>query len=88
MGPVSICKEALLPAQMASLPFSPPKQSFERFGPLDLPLDSEISHEKALVVIENDKDFCRVDSLKSYQDLHEVLASYESGKGTRLLGHF
>ena len=44
MGPVSICKEALLPAQMASLPFSPPKQSFERFGPLDLPLETDICH--------------------------------------------
>lgn len=79
LGPVSICKEALLPAQMASLPFSPPKQCFERFGPLDLPLDTEISHDRALVVVENDKEFCRVDSLKSFQELHEVLASYKSG---------
>ena len=86
MGPVRICKQALLPSQ--SVPFSLPKQSFERFGPVELTLEADISHDKALIVVENDKDFCRVDSLQSHQELLEILNGYQSGKEPRLLGHF
>ena len=42
LGPVKITKDVLLPSQVESLPFTRPKQSFERFGPLELPLEEEI----------------------------------------------
>jgi hypothetical protein len=42
IGPVAITKATLLPAQEELLPFARPKQSFERFGPIELPLDQDI----------------------------------------------
>ena len=63
IGPVKITKDALLPALDHTLSFARPKQSFERFGPLNLPLDEDISHDQALIVIENDENYSRVDKL-------------------------
>lgn len=63
----------LLPAQMDLLPFSRPKQSFERFGPVDLDWEKDICHDLVLAVIENDKDYCRVDTLQSLDELKAVL---------------
>lgn len=59
----------MLPYGYADLPFERPKQSFERFGPLNLSFENDICHDQALVVIEHDANFCRVDDLKSSEDL-------------------
>lgn len=87
LGPVKITRDALLPAFVEFLPFARPKQSFERFGPVELPLDEDISHEHALVVIENDEDFCRVDTLQNFAEVAKILEGLASGdKDARLFG--
>jgi len=83
LGPVPIDSSVLLPGP---LPFARPKQSFERFGPLEFTMD-EICNDHALVVIENDKDYCRVDSLGSYAELITVLEELKQpGTSRRLFG--
>ena len=80
IGPVKITKNALLPAGVDKLPFARPIQSYERFGPLYLSLEEDVSHDQALIVIENDANFCRIDSLQSSDDLLKILDGLSKGE--------
>ena len=74
LGPLPITEHLLRPRK--TLPFAVPKQNYLKFGPLDIPFD-DISKEYALVAIEHDAGFCRIDGLNSFQDVIEKLGSGE-----------
>ena len=54
----------------SSLPFAPPKQSYIRFGPVTFD-EGDISKDRGLIVIEHDLKHCRVDQMKSCNELQE-----------------
>ena len=68
VGPIAISETLLLP-RADGLPFAPPSQSYLRFGPVTFDYDQDICKEQALLVIEHDSDYCRVDQLESCTDL-------------------
>ena len=57
-----------------ALPFAPPKPSYLKYGPLDFN-EGDISSEKALVAVEHDYGFQRVDNLSSFAEMKEKVAS-------------
>lgn len=69
----------MLPYGYADLPFARPRQSFERFGPLNLSFEDDVSHDQALIVIEHDTNFCRVDDLQSSADLKTIVEAMANG---------
>ena len=75
MFPLSIQKEHLLPKKSSSqlLKDISPKQNYLFFGSRELDFETEISHEQAALMIENDKSHMRVDQLKSFEQILSLL---------------
>ena len=74
MGLLPISETLLRPKQ--DLPFELAKQSYLKYGPLEFE-ESDISSERALVAVEHDRGFLRVDGLGSLQQVKEKLATGE-----------
>ena len=73
LGVIPISEKQLLPKADA-LPFAPPQQSYLRFGPVSFDYKDDICKDRALLVIEHDTDYCRVDQIESCASLTEQIA--------------
>ena len=62
IGTIAIRERLLLP-NADSLPFAPPQQSYLRHGPVSFDYTKDICKDQALLVIEHDADYCRVDQI-------------------------
>lgn len=68
IGTIAISERLLLP-KADSLPFAPPQQSYLRHGPVSFDFKEDICKDQALLVIEHDTDYCRVDQIDSCNSL-------------------
>lgn len=68
LGPLVINEILLQPRQSQTLGFALPKQSYLTFGSLSL-TQADISSQNALIAIEHDAGFCRVDSLTNIEEV-------------------
>ena len=67
IGPLAFNERLLRPRPAQSLGFDLPKPSYMSFGCLSL-TQEDISNQSAMIAIEHDAGFCRVDSLNSFDE--------------------